>query len=289
MEARALEIERRLAWTHVVIGVSGVAVSLLLALNDHLALLTPTPVYLGGLGFFFIYALVYALWAPYRRFPLEYAAGTIALLDLAVATLIILNTGGIGSTFWGLWAAVALTYVLRFRTGWLQVLLLAGTLLATIALSLTCVPPLDGASPYLMGSGVVFSLGAILSAGYVLASSERRAIQEGLIAECVAIQRLVNTVQHEVNNPLTIASGSVHMLKGKLGEDSARECRPSLENISGALERIREAVERLGELEQDRLVETVGPVEWFTRAIREGRVPEEMEREEYPVDPAATL
>jgi len=276
VEARAVETEGVLAWTHLALGVTGLAVSLVLAYHEQFTLVTSDSLYLAGLGFFMLYALVYALWAPYRRFPLELSAGLLVLLDLAIVTLIILNTGGIGSTFWGLWAAVALTYILRFRTGWSQLLLLVLLFLSTAALSLTYVPPADPVPLSVNLAGVVFSMAAILAAGFILASLERKAIREGLIAECMAIQRVINTVQHEVNNPLTVASGSVHILQDKLEKTAAQECRPSLENIRGALERIRLAVERLDELEQNRLVEAVGPVEWFTRAIRKGRVPEEV-------------
>ena len=275
LRSSMVETEHRLAKVHVIIGVLGCAVSVYLVLQDMLPLIMPGWLYLSGLFLFLVYATVYYIWAPYRTHSPYLTAGIITFLDLLVATLIILNTGGLESTFWGLWAAVALTYIIRFRFGWTEgiilVLLLAGTIILGATLVGQFSLPAHGAIV-----GTAFSLLAVLSGGYALVGREREAIRKGIDAENQAIQRIVNTVQHEVNNPLTIANGNLSLLKDHATEASFRA---KLDKIEDALKRIGAAVEQLKELEAGSPVAGVGTIERYPLSeqaeIREGEVSED--------------
>ncbi|MCK4772748.1 MAG: hypothetical protein KAT18_07490 [Candidatus Latescibacteria bacterium] len=259
LRANAIETEHQLAIIHVVIGILGCAVSVFLVWKDLLPLLVPGWFYLSGLFFFLVYATVYIIWAPYRKYSLWITAGVITLLDLSIATLIILNTGGLGSTFWGLWAAVALTYIIRFRFGWIEgivtLLLLSGTFVLAGNMAAESDIPSHGAIV-----GVVFSLIAILSSGYILVSRERKAVRQGMMAECETIHRIVNTVQHEVNNPLTVASGNLQLLKAETTEETFMS---RMDKIEEALARIGTAVEQLSELQEDHAITGEGLVERY--------------------------
>jgi len=177
---------------------------------------------------------------------------------MVVATVIIINTGGMASSFIGLWAAAALSYVIRFRFGWKEMsatlVLFLVTLLVTHGLA-----PVENAPWHSALVGFGFSLFGILGIGRILVSSERQAIRNGMAAEDEAIHRIVNTVQHEVNNPLTIATGNLELLRQ---QDSG--CSPvGLDKIETALERIGRAVAQLRELEHDRSISGEGLLERF--------------------------
>ena len=114
--------------------------------------------------------------------------------------------------------------------------------------------------------GIAFSLMAIILTGYILVHREREAIRLGMKQESEAIRRLVNTVQHEVNNPLTVASVYLTLLQ----DDSPDEDLDSkLEKIETALEQIGTAIEQLRELEKVRIVSGAGLIERYP--LREER------------------
>ncbi|MFC1628228.1 histidine kinase dimerization/phospho-acceptor domain-containing protein [Gemmatimonadota bacterium] len=254
----ALETEKKIADLHVLIGVVGVPVTVAQVAHGLLPLIMSGAVYIGIMCTFLLYATIYRQWAPWRRYPLILTAGVITILDLMLASIIILNTGGLASPFWGLWAAVTLSYVIRFRFRWQEAVTTAGLFLLTIWI-VWQLAPVQVVSVLTSIIGFAFSLMGILGIGRILVSSERRAINNGMAAEEETIHRIVNTVQHEVNNPLTIATGNLELLRQ---QDS--ECSPAgLDKIEAALERIGRAVSQLRELEQDRLVSGEGPLERF--------------------------
>lgn len=265
MGASRLETEHRLARLHVLIGILGFTISYFMVAGNMLPLIMPGWLYLFGLFFFLIYAVIYLVWSPYRKYDIRVTAGILTILDLATATLIILNTGGLLSTFWGLWAAVVLTFIIRFQFSWknrIAVFLLLCLTVLVAALSMSDqVISVHGAIV-----GIVFSLMAIILTGHILVHRELEAIKLGMKHENEAIHRLVNTVQHEVNNPLTVASGNLMLLNA----DSSEEERDSkLEMIGIALEQIKKAIEQLRELEEVRIVSGIGLVERYP--LREER------------------
>jgi len=254
----AIETEQKIAALHVLIGVFGCIVSVLLVVNDMLPLQMAPLLYLGILFFFLVYALVYHLWAPWHRYPLTVTAGSLVVLDLLVATVIMINTGGLASSFWGLWAAAALSYGLRFRYGWREMTVTAALFLVTIW-TVAQVAPTQIISAHGNIVGFAFSLLGILGIGRILVNSERQAIRDGIAAEDETIHRIINTVQHEVNNPLTIATGNLEMLKMEEACDSMAE----LDRIEEALERIGKAVNHLRDLEFNRSVSGEGLMERY--------------------------
>jgi len=258
--ARNIETEHRLALVHVGIGIAGVAVSLVPSYFRLLPVILPSSLYMGILISFLMYSVIYVLWSPYRRYSLRRSAAVITILDIIVATLIILNTGGIASTFWGLWAAVVLTYTIRFPVrrwhGPALAVVFSGIVTTTFL-----VVPIGPVNRIVLVMGVIFSMAAVLASGLVLVAAERRAVRDGVSAEHNVIHRIINTVQHEINNPLTIAGGNLNRIQHQPTSD---ELRDWLLNIEESLQRISTAVERLKDLEEDRIVETVGAVEWFS-------------------------
>lgn len=258
--AAAVETEERIARLHVVIGILGCVFSVYLVTGRMLPLVMSGGLYLGILFFFLIYATVYLVWKPYRRYRLPMVAGIITLLDLGIATVIVVNTGGLVSTFWGLWAAAALSYVIRFRYGLREGMVTAILFLGTVELVRSSVP-VTVMPPTGIFVGLGFSLFGILGIGRILVNSERRAIRNGMTTECETIHRIVNTVQHEVNNPLAVASGNLQLLRRSI---TAEEYHAWVEKIEEALIRISAAVERLRELEEDRVVAGDGITERYS-------------------------
>jgi signal transduction histidine kinase len=258
--ARNIETEHRLALVHVGIGIAGVVVSLVPSYFRLLPVIMPGSVYLGILISFLVYSVIYVLWSPYRRYSLRRSAAAITILDIIVATFIILNTGGIASTFWGLWAAVVLTYTIRFPVRWWHWPALA-VVFGGIVTAAFLVVPIVPVNRIVLVMGVTFSMAAVLASGLVLVAAERRAVRDGMSTEHKMIHRIINTVQHEINNPLTIAGGNLNRIQH---QPTSGELRNWLRNIEESLQRISTAVERLKDLEEDRIVETVGSVEWFS-------------------------
>ncbi len=254
----AIETEQKIANLHVLIGITGFVVSFFLVIFEILPLVMSGTLYLGILFFFLLCATIYSRWAPYRRYQLSLTAGVITILDLLVATVIVLNTGGLASSFWGLWAAAALSYVIRFRYRWQE-------MAATVVLFLMTIWMVGRFAPVQIVSihstivGFGFSLIGILGIGRILVNSERQAIRNGMATEDETIHRIINTVQHEVNNPLTIATGNLELLKQ---QDSGASI-VGLDKIEEALSRIGKAVSQLRELEFDRSISGKGLLERF--------------------------
>jgi CheY-like chemotaxis protein len=81
-----------------------------------------------------------------------------------------------------------------------------------------------------------------------LAAAERELLRAERLA---AIGEMTVTLHHEINNPLMAAFADVELLL--LGADaSAEQRRQGLENIKEALRRIRDIVQRIGELREAR-------------------------------------
>jgi len=258
LKKSAIATEQKIANLHVLIGVIGLPISILMVVRDMLPLIVTGEFYLGVLFIFVVYAFVYKLWAPYRRYPLVVTAGILTVLDLIVASFIALNSGGLTSANWGLWAAVALSYVIRFRYGWKEITItfILFIITQTVVHNLA---PNENFPLYLALVGFGFSLMAILGIGRILTHIERKAILDGIATEDETIHRIVNTVQHEVNNPLTIATGNLELLKlQESGESIA-----GLDKIEEALKRIGKAVSQLRELEFDRSISGEGLLERF--------------------------
>ena|GEM_PF-1703668 len=260
LEASAIETEHQMARLRVGIGVLAIAISPYLVAMELLELqLEPLP-YLAFILGYLIYALVYLFWAPYRRFRLVTAARMAVLIDYAAVTVVLLNSGGLESPFWALWATVALTYVIRFRFGLREGVITALLFIATVELCRRIVP---GTSLSMLAVlvGVGFSLVVLIAGGLLMVRSEREAIRKARTAEYETIHRLVNTIQHAVNNPLAVISGNLQLLKRhQVGEKEQQYIAAAQEALQG----IESAINRLHELEEERLVVGEGPLSQYS-------------------------
>jgi signal transduction histidine kinase len=260
LEASAIETEHQMARLRVGIGVLAIAISPYLVAMELLDLrMAPLP-YLAFILGYLIYALLYFFWAPYRRFRLVTVARTAVLIDYAAVTVVLFNSGGLESPFWALWATVALTYVIRFRFGLREGIVMALLFLATVELCRR-IDPETTLSILAVLVGVGFSLVVLIAGGILMVRSEREAVRKARTAEYETIHRLVNTIQHAVNNPLAVISGNLQLLKRhQTGEKEQQYISAALEALQG----IESAVNRLHELEEERLVVGEGPLSQYS-------------------------
>ncbi len=254
------EAERKIA----VLRVGGAGVALLvgswLILSGHIVPLIPPGLHLAVIAFFCLYAVAYLVLAPYRRFRLRSCAQVVTLLDLIVSLVFILNNGGMHSPFWALLAVIALAYTVRF--GYTRAEAVVFGFFFAVAVTVTVLlqaPPLADTLNVVFGMGTIIVI--VVGAGRLLVERERQAIARAFEAEHEAITRIVNTVQHEVNNPLAIASGNMELLRSKREPE---EQNRYLDRIAIALQRIGEAVNRFRELEHDPVVTGEGSLERYT-------------------------
>ena len=110
-----------------------------------------------------------------------------------------------------------------------------------------------------LGVGMIIYL--IIQMGMVLVGLEREAIRTAYETELVAITRIVNTVQHEVNNPLATAKGNM-MLAHKKG--IPEPFVTYFNKVNDALDTIGTVVNRLTELEEKRTLQGVADIELYT-------------------------
>lgn len=228
-------------------------------MSGFLPLIMPPIIYLGIILIYLFFSLIYYYWAPFKRYNVLVAARIATLLDLIAVTVVLLNSGGLDSPFWALWATVSLIYVIRFPFRWIEGIITAALFLITVEMIRSLVPTLSTAIPVTL-IGVGLSLVVLIGSGLILVSSERSAIRKGITAERETIRRIVNTVHHEVNNPLTVLSGNLQLLKR--AEFSEKE-ESWLNAMDEAIARIEDAVSQLRELEEERIISGEGLLERY--------------------------
>ncbi len=260
LQTGAIETEQKMARLRVGIGVLAIAISPYLVTMKLLEPVMDSLLYLGFILAYLIYALTYYMWAPYRRFSLVLAARVSTVIDFAAVTVVLVNSGGLDSPFWALWATVALTYVIRFHFGTREGIVTALLFLGTVELCRLVIPTTGENIPVVL-VGVGFSLIVLIAGGLLLVHSEREAVRRALTVENEAIHRIVNTVQHAVNNPLAIVSGNLQLLKRRQTGEKEQEWIGAAEE---ALTSIGDALGQLRELEDQRLTVGRGPLRQYS-------------------------
>ena len=269
------ETERWVALVRVLVGLVAGTAGPWMVLSGRMPLVMPAGLVAAVLVFLLVYSLIYRWWAPWRRYGIRIAARVATVLDLTPVVLIIPNCGGLASPYWGVGAGIVLIYIMRFgysRRGLLTSLIVFP---GTAALS-QWLAPLPATAVFNALIGIVLSFVVIVWAGITLVRRERRHLQRALEAEHRAISRIVNTVQHEVNNPLAVASGNMELLRNRTGGDQGA---PYVERIETALGRIGEAVTRLRALEEHRVLSGEGYLARYVSADQVEAVDEEESRE----------
>ena len=254
-----IDTERHLAQVRSAIAICTFPLGTWLTFSNALPLLMPAFGLIVLLAILLVYAVGYLLLAPWERYDLHRSARGVALLDQGVVVVVILNTGGLLSLYWGVAAGVLLLYIIRFglSRGEMAVVLVVAVALMVLAGTLYPLPIHQGVAAML---GILLTIVLVMVGGNLLVSRERKAIEQAFSADQRAIARIVNTVQHEVNNPLAIAAGNMEMMRllGR-GEDDANR----IERIETALGRIKTAVSQLRELETRTALEGEGVLERF--------------------------
>jgi signal transduction histidine kinase len=263
----AEETERWVARIRVVVALVAAVAGPWMALTGRFSLVSPVPLVMAVEFLLLVYAVVYRVWEPWRRHGLRVTARVASLLDLAVVAFIIPNSGGLASHYWGVGAGIVLIYIMRFAFTAVE-LVLIGLVFSAVGVVAQLLAPLPAPLVSNAVIGIILSLLVVTWAGITLVRRERAVIERELESEHRTITRLINTVQHEVNNPLAIASGNIELLKYRQTDLPA----PYVDRIEDALDRIGDAVRRLRELEAKREVSGEGAMERFTR-MGEGEVP----------------
>ncbi len=231
-----------------------------IAASSEQIYLTPIWVYAGMVICFLVYAVLYRIWQPYRKYSLIWSTRTVIFLDFCVALVLIINNGALLSPYWALMALVALEYTLRF--GYILTEFVIGTFLFFVGIAITGQLEPANLTAFLnvaLGVGMIIYL--IIQLGMVLISREREAIRTAYETELVAITRIVNTVQPEVNNPLAAAKGNM-MLAHKKG--IPEPLVTYFNQVNDALDSIGSVVNRLTELEEKRTLKGVADIELYT-------------------------
>lgn len=256
----ALIIEQRIADLRVIAAVFTFIYASIKYFTWAQTYLTPPWVYAGTVVCLLVYAVTYRLWQPYRKYSLIWSTRTVIFLDFCVALVLIINNGALLSPYWALMGLVALEYTLRF--GYIltefviaAILFFIGTAITSQHEPATLVAFLNVA----LGVGVIIYL--IVQLGNVLVSREREAIRTAYETELEAITRIVNTVQHEVNNPLAAAKGNMMLARKKgIPEPFIDVCT----QVEEALDKIGSVVDRLKELEEKRTLHDVADIGIYT-------------------------
>ncbi len=259
MRQSALAIEQRIADLRVIAAVFNIVYASIKYFSYAQTYLTPTWVYAGTVIGFLVYAVGYRIWEPYRKYSLIWSTRTVIFLDFCVALVLIINNGALLSPFWALLALVALEYTLRF--GYILTEFVLGTLVFFLGIAITSHHEPATFIAFLnvaLGVGMIIYL--IIQMGMVLVGLEREAIRTAYETELVAITRIVNTVQHEVNNPLATAKGNM-MLAQKKG--IPEPFATYFSKVNDALDTIGSVVNRLTELEEKRTLQGVADIELY--------------------------
>ncbi len=256
----AEETERWVARIRVIVALVAATAGPWMVLTGRFPLVSPPPLVVAVEVLLLLYAVVYRFWEPWRRHGLRLTARVVSLFDLAVVAFIIPNSGGLASPYWGVGAGIVLIYIMRFPITVVELVLIGLVFVADGVVAQLLVPlPAPLVSNAVIG--ILIGMMVVIWAGIMLVRRERAGIEQVLETEHRIIARIVNTVQHEVNNPLAIASGNVELLKHRQTDLPA----PYVDRIESALDRIGEAVSRLRELEAEHGVSGEGMLERFTR------------------------
>lgn len=267
LQASALDLERRIANVRIWVAVVAVVTGPYLALTSQLPLVLSPWLYSGMEFFLLFYAVVYRVWAPYRFVSLHVAARAVTLLDMLIVLIVVLNNGGLRSPYWGLGAVVLLLYIIRFDFTPLE-MVISGVLLVVGIAANQWIAPLRLAALVNMCLGITLTMVTVAVIGVVITRRQNDAVRHAFESEARAVSRIVNAVQHEVNNPLAVAAGNMELLK--LRRQIASGDGPYLERIEQSLARVSEAVARLRELQEDPAIVGEGPIERYAARSRAG-------------------
>lgn len=264
----ALATEQRVAELRVIAAIFTFTYAAFKFLGGTQIYLTPPWFHAGTVIFFLTYTVVYRLWRPYRRHNLTWSARVVVFMDYCVALVLIINNGGLLSPYWALLALVAMEYTLRF--GYTAVELAIGAVVFFGAVTLTNrldPAPLQIFLNVALGVGMILFL--IIQLGLILINREREAIRATFEAELDAITRMVNTIQHEVNNPLTAAKSYLMLIRR---EGLPEPFSSHGDRVDEALDRIASVVNRLQQLREKRLIHGIGNLDIYTfpEAVKEG-------------------
>jgi signal transduction histidine kinase len=171
-----------------------------------------------------------------------------------------MNNGGFFSPYWALLALVALIYVVRFGRTLLEyiggLLVFIGAIAVTQHLQMADWLALLN---ILIGVGLIITL--IVEVAVLLVGREREAITGTFEMELNAVRRMVNTIQHEIYNPLAAAKGNVDLIRQHEVPDAFAG---NLDSLDQALRTIETVVQRLQRLERERLVRGIGNLEVYS-------------------------
>jgi signal transduction histidine kinase len=259
----ALRTERQIARLRIFGGIVAIMTGIPGTLTGTLPLVFPGWLFLSAEAFLLAYAVVYALWEPYRNLPLLVCTRVVTLLDLAMAVVFVLNLGGIRSPFWSIFPAIALFYAIRFGSTRLETVTGATVLLGTAFLAHQLEPGASPAFSVIVALGMTAITLIVVQGGLILTRREHQALKWAFNAEYRVIARMVNTVQHEVNNPLAVASGNLELIRQqRLLERESQY----IERIEDALKRINDAVGQMRTLAEEPSVSGQGPLERYAVA-----------------------
>jgi signal transduction histidine kinase len=264
----ALTIEQRIADLRLIAAVFTFVFASIKYFSHAQEYLTADWVYTGTVICFLVYAVGYRIWEPYLKYSLIWSTRTVIFMDFCVALVLIINNGALLSPYWALLVLVALEYTLRF--GYLLIEFAFGAFLFFVGVAISSLLDPANRIAFLnvaLGVGMIIYL--IIQLGMVLVSREREAIRTAYETELAAITRIVNTVQHEVNNPLAAAKGNM-MLAHKKG--IPEPLVTYFNQVNDALDSISSVVNRLDELEEKRTLQDVADIEIFTlpKSTQEG-------------------
>lgn len=241
----AIDTERRIAILRTAAAIVAVTVGPIMAVSGMLTLVMPVWLYVALEVFLLIYAVTYMIWAPYKKYSLHKCALTVHMLDVCMTIVIILNNGGMGSPYWALMAVIALVYTIRFGYTKMEVIVGAVIFGGTIALTEILLPaPFSAIANVTIGIGTIIVV--VVAVGRMIVRRGEEAIQRAFEAEQLTVTEMINAVQHEVNNPLTIASGNMELLQRK---DIPADQSPYFDRIQLSLGRIGVAVKKLRQLD----------------------------------------
>jgi signal transduction histidine kinase len=264
--ASALKTERQIARLRIFGAVVALGTGIPGILTGVLPIVFPGWLFLSAEAFLLIYAVVYAVWEPYRKFALLTCTRAVTILDLGMSAVFVLNLGGVRSPFWAIFPTVALFYTIRFGSTRLETLTATAFLLGTAVLAHQLEPGASLAFTAIVTLGIGAIMLIVAQGGMILTRREHQALKRAFNAEYRVMARMVNTVQHEVNNPLAVATGNLELIrKQNLLKREARY----IDRIEEALRRIDDAVGQMRQIADDPSVSGRGSLERYTVADAE--------------------
>ena len=196
---------------------------------------------------FLVYAILYLVARPWVRMGVRAAARFSTLMDLGSVLFYIVNTNGLTSPMWMGVPLILLAYTMRFGYSATDLVIWAGSFAVMAVVSSAVVPNDAGIATVTLTATLIIS-GFTIALTQMMVRQEREAYRRALGAENRAMDLMIQTLQHDVNNPLAILSGNIELLEhnSNLPADA-----PYLLRIRSALRRISHALTRIEDLKHD--------------------------------------